>query len=52
MDVITAYDMDLHAAADVLGTTQSQLTRLLKAEPQALSLVNRNRGELGLYRLR
>jgi hypothetical protein len=52
MDVVTAYDMDLHAAADVLGTTQSQLTRLLKAEPQALTLVNRIRSELGLYRLR
>jgi hypothetical protein len=52
MDVITAYDMDVHAAADVLGTTQSQLTRLLKADPQALSLVNRRRIELGRYRLR
>lgn len=52
MDMVTAYSMDVRASADLLGTTQSQLTRLLKAEPQALALVNKRRGEMGLYRLR
>lgn len=52
LDVMTAYGMDARAAADLLGTTQSQLTRLLKAAPKALALVNQRRVENGQYRLR
>lgn len=47
LDVLEACDMDAPAAAATLQVTLSQLTKLLKAEPRALSLVNVRRRERG-----
>jgi hypothetical protein len=51
LDVIAARDMDLKAAAELLGCTASQLTKFLKDEPRALGLVNDRRRQLGLRTL-
>jgi hypothetical protein len=52
LDVLAARDMDVRAAAEALGCSASQLTRLLKDEPRALRLVNDRRAQLGLRPLR
>ena len=52
LDVVAARGMDLKGAAEALGCSASQLTKLLKDEPRALALVNRRRVELGLAPLR
>lgn len=52
LDAIAAHDMHLPDAAGQLGCTTSQLTKLLKAEPRALELVNRGRRERNLVPLR
>jgi hypothetical protein len=52
LDVLAARGMDVRAAAELLGCSASQLTRLLKDEPRALQLVNDRRGQLGLRPLR
>ncbi len=52
LDLLTAADMDLGAAAERLGCTASQLTKFLKHEPRALHIVNRRRAELGLRPLK
>ncbi|NLS91676.1 MAG: peptide chain release factor-like protein [Planctomycetaceae bacterium] len=52
LDHIAAKSFDVKAAAEHLGCSTSQLVKLLKAEPQAFTLVNRQRESLGLERLR
>jgi hypothetical protein len=52
LDRIAACEADVKRAGDVLGSSTSQLVRLLKKEPRALALVNRWRDERGLRRLR
>jgi hypothetical protein len=51
MDVLVACDMDTRRAAESLRVTPTQLTRLLKLEPHALPLVNKQRAIRGLHRL-
>jgi hypothetical protein len=48
LDALDAQGLDLKSAADSLGCTPSQLTKLLKEEPRALAQVNDHRRELGL----
>ncbi len=48
LDAIHATAADVKAAAGELDCTASQLTRLLKKEPRALTLVNQWRREYGL----
>ena len=52
LDVLWARGMDVRAAAEVLGCSASQLTRLLKDEPRALRLVNERRAQDGRRPLR
>lgn len=52
LDRIAANSFDVRAAAKHLGCSTSQLVKLLKAEPQAFTLVNRRRESLGLEQLR
>ena len=52
LDHLAGRDMDLRSAAESLGCTASQLTKLLKDEPRALVQVNARRRELGLGPLR
>ncbi len=52
LDVLAALNADPKPAATVLGCTPSQLVRLLKLDPRALTLVNRWRGEDQLHPLR
>jgi len=48
LDVLDAHDMNLRAAAEWLGCTPTQLTRLLKMEDRALAQANDRRKEIGL----
>ncbi len=50
LDVIAQQQFDLHGAAQLLGTTPSQLVRFLKLDPKALLLVNQQRQALGLHK--
>lgn len=43
LDRIVAFDWDVSAAAKQLHATTSQIVRLLKHEPRAMTLVNRER---------
>lgn len=52
LDVLAASDADPKRAAEVLGCTPSQLTRLLRIEPRALILVNQWRSDRQLHALR
>ena len=52
LDRVAAEAFDVKGAAERLGCSTSQLIKLLKVEPQAFTLVNRAREELGLDRLR
>jgi hypothetical protein len=52
LDVVYARKFDVAGAAGVLGITMSQLTRLIRQEPPAISQVNRGREQVGLPRLR
>jgi hypothetical protein len=49
LDVLDAHAFDPKPASAALGCTPSQLTKLLKAEPRALRLVNDRRRALGLH---
>ncbi len=49
LDVLAASDADPKRAAAVLGSTPSQLVRLLKLDPRALALVNRWRRERQMH---
>ena len=52
LDIVFANDFAIPAAATNLEVTASQLVKLLKLEPQALGIVNRERASLGLPALR
>jgi hypothetical protein len=51
LDVIATLRFDVGKAAAALSCTPSQLVKLLKDEPRALTLVNEQREKLGLRRL-
>ena len=48
LDTLAAYDDDLAAAAEFLGCTTSQLTKLLKLDSRALQQLNDRRRDRGL----
>lgn len=48
LDVLAERQMDVKSAAEVLGSTSSQLTKFLKLEPRAFLQVNAARKERGL----
>lgn len=48
LDRIVACDWDVNAAAEQLHATTSQIVRLLKHEPRAMTLVNRERSSRDL----
>ena len=52
LDVVFALGADVRAAAEFLDCSPSQLVKLLKEEPRALSAVNGRRVEEGLKRLK
>jgi len=52
LDVIRARQFDASIAADGLCCSSSQLIKLLRKEPAAMTLVNREREKLGLKRYR
>ena len=52
LDVLSSRDMDCRSAAEALGCSVSQLTKLLKKEPRALATVNDQRRRLGRRALR
>ncbi|HEV3162796.1 MAG TPA: peptide chain release factor-like protein [Isosphaeraceae bacterium] len=52
LDVVAAHDFDLQEAAEALGCSAKQLTKLLKAEPRALAQVNTIRHQRGQHPLR
>ncbi|NLE37157.1 MAG: peptide chain release factor-like protein [Pirellulaceae bacterium] len=52
LDVICLCDDDMGRAADALGVSASQLTKLLKKEPRALAQLNARRRQRGLHPLR
>ena len=52
MNQLAAHHWNDAKAADVLGCTRSSLMRVLRREPEALAMVNRQRTELGLTGLR
>jgi hypothetical protein len=51
LDVVSACDADVKAAAAILHCTGSQLVKLLKKEPRAMLLLNRWRRERELHPL-
>lgn len=52
LDRLAMVEHDVSAASDVLGVSASQLLKLIKHEPEALSLLNRLRQAHGLRPLR
>jgi hypothetical protein len=52
LDALETYEYDVRAAADRLGCTASQLTKLLKSEPRALLRVNERRRLADLHPLK
>jgi len=52
LDIVTAHEMDVRLACEALNCTASQLVKLLKLEPRALTRVNYERRERGLSLLR
>ncbi len=52
LDVLAAHEMDVKAAADVLGCSATQLVKMLKHERRALAQVNRYREQIDLQPLR
>jgi hypothetical protein len=52
LDRLTACGWDVAVAAGPLGVTSSQLSKLLKRQPEAFELLNRQRQERGLLRLK
>ncbi len=51
LNVVMDRNADLTVAAETMGCTRSQLTKLFKVVPEALQLVNRRRRSLGLLPL-
>ena len=52
LDRIAMVSYELPAAADLLGVSTSQMVKLIKHEPAALELLNKQRKALGLSALR
>ena len=52
MDRIAMMQYDVSAAADAMGVSTSQLLKLIKHEPEAMSLVNQKRLSQGMHPLR
>ena len=52
IDILAANDFEVPTAATALGCTASQLVKLLKDEPKALELLNQERTNRGLGKLR
>lgn len=52
LDTLASFSDDLHAAAERLGCTPSQLVRFLKIQPKALAALNATRLERGLRPLK
>jgi hypothetical protein len=52
LDTIDSFDGDVHAAAERLGCTPSQLVKFLKDEPKALAMFNATRSEKGMRPLK
>jgi hypothetical protein len=52
LDALAAHDQEVIAAAPWLGTTPTQLVRLLAKEPRALAALNGERAKRGLRALR
>lgn len=52
LDVVSTLDDDPKAASERLGCSSTQLVKLLKEEPRALSLVNERRRQAGRHPLR
>jgi hypothetical protein len=52
LDRIFANDFNVSSVAEFLDCSTSQLIKFLKTEPRALQIVNNNRAELGLHRLK
>ena len=52
LDAIGRFEDDLRQAAEALGTSPSQLVKLLGKEPRALAAVNQRRRDRGLAALR
>ncbi|MEM8494853.1 MAG: peptide chain release factor-like protein [Planctomycetota bacterium] len=52
LDALAGFGNDVSTAAEALGVSGSQLIKLLRHEPRALELVNAQRSEAGLSRLR
>ena len=52
LDVLAACDFDVPAAAERLACSPSQLAKFLKSEPRAFALLNRQREQAGMKRLR
>lgn len=52
LDTLAATDWDHTVAAARLGCSASQLWRLIAHHPQAVAVVNRERGRIGLHPLR
>ena len=52
LDAVAGCNNDMKAAAQTLGCTPSQLTKLLQQEPRAIAGVNRAREQSGLHKLK
>lgn len=52
LDVVSKCEFDVKAAAECLACTPSQLTKLLQLEPRAIGVVNQEREQQGLHRLK
>ena len=52
LDTIVSFDADIHAAAERLGCSPSQLVKFLKEQPKALAMLNATRLEKGLRPLK
>lgn len=52
LDVLSATDFDVRAAAQWLKCSTTQLVKLLHQEPRALALVNQHRQAAGLHSLK
>jgi hypothetical protein len=52
LDVLSAHELDVKSAAAALGSSSTQLVKLLASEPRALLWLNSQRSAAGLHPLR
>lgn len=52
LDAVSAMNLNVKAAAGLLGVSMSQLIKLIAAEPKALEQLNKDRAERGLGQIR